>query len=369
MPRNDHRVVQASEAKVSSGKLATAVDVLERAIEKGVMPGAVVCASRAGRIFLHRAMGTLDDSAGHPVKLDTIYDLASITKPMATAASALVLAEQGKLSLAAGIGSLLPDVPQQLSSATVQQLLTHISGLPAHANCFESGTGFEAASRAIFAQPLAAGSRYEYSCLGFILLGRIVEQISQMPLNEFARKAVFDPLDLSADVQFKPDATFFHRIAVTKSRESALPGETSENMLLGIVNDGNCRAIGGVAGNAGLFGTAADVLAFGDAILNQRPGLFGAPTRERILVNQINPTVGAHTLMFFAQGNGYCPSGDLLSPQTVGHSGFTGCVLTLDPKYQLVVVVLSNRVYSSGDAAPWLSARRHFLNALAGALD
>jgi serine-type D-Ala-D-Ala carboxypeptidase len=193
--------------------------------------------------------------------------------------------------------------------------------------------------------------------------------VSGLPIGGFARENVFDFLGLSDDVMFNPDPSLHHRIAPTNSREKALPGESDENTLQGVVNDGNCRAIGGVAGNAGLFGTARDVLAFGEAILHRSPKLFGAPTTERILRNQLNPAIGAHTLMFFAQGNSLCPAGDLLSNEAVGHSGFTGNVLTIDPKYELNVVVLTNRVYNSADAAPWLSARRRFLNALASAID
>jgi len=365
MPESDSSLTYAG---IDSRRLSRAIDVLKRGIDEGALPGGVVCAARRERVFVHRALGTIDGKK--PVDPDTIYDLASITKPMATASSVLALAEQGKLALAATLGALLENVPKRQVDATVHQLLTHASGLPAHTNCFERGRGIDAAIETILAQPTQTrGSAYAYSCLGFILLGRIVELVSGLSLDGFARANIFDPLGLSCDVTFTPDASLRPRIALTKSREKALPGESDENTLLGIVNDGNCRAIGGVAGNAGLFGTAHDVLKFGEGILHRTPKLFGAPTTDRVLKNQLDPKIGAHTLMFFAQGNGLCPAGDLLSPHAVGHSGFTGNVLTIDPQYDLTIVVLTNRVYSSGDAAPWLSARRRFLNALASAID
>nr|CAA9232977.1 Beta-lactamase class C-like and penicillin binding proteins (PBPs) superfamily [uncultured Armatimonadetes bacterium] len=335
------------------------------------MPGAQVCALRRGQMFLHAALGTLDGERA--VTTDTVYDLASVTKPMATAATLLTLVEQGRLTLAASVPSLLGERAAHLANVTVLHLLTHTSGLPAWKALYRSGTGTDAALAAILRIPMGAppGTKYEYSCLGFILLQHIIEAVSGTPLDELARTNVFEPLGLTS-VTYRPPGELHDRIAPTRSDETVGEGEDAGKHIVGLVHDGNARGVGGVSGNAGLFGTAREVAAFGDAVrqggaCSQR--LFGAPTTARVLASQIKPEVGAHTLLFFAQGNGLCPSGDLLSPRAVGHSGFTGTLLTLDPEYDLTVAVLTNRVFSDPtDGSKWLGVRRKFLNALAAAL-
>ena len=364
-----HEPISPEEINVDGRRLARAVDVLRAGIDEGAMPGAAVCALRRGRIFLHEALGTTDGT--RPATVETIYDLASVTKPMATASSVLTLVEQGRLTLTATLPSLLGEAASHLANVTVQHLLTHTSGLPAWKPLYQSGQGLDAAVAAILRLPTAPpGTRYEYSCLGFILLGRIVRQVSGQSLDAFARENVFQPLGL-ADTGYAPAETLQGRIAPTRSAEKAAEGEDKEAALVGVVHDGNARGIGGVSGNAGLFGTARDVATFGEAMrqggaCGQR--LLGAPTLARVLASQVKPEIGAHTLMFFAQGNGLCPAGDLLSPRAVGHSGFTGTVLTLDPEYDLTVAVLTNRVLTDPDGAKWLPLRRRFLNALAAAL-
>lgn len=327
------------------------------------MPGGVVCAFRRGELFLHHAFGTRDDE--QPATLDTIYDLASLTKPLATAASIVTLVEQGQLHLGAKLPDLLGEAASHLAGVTVLHLLTHTSGLPAWTACYEKGLGLDAAVGAILRLPTApVGTKYEYSCLNFILLGRIIEQLSGQSLDAFAREKVWAPLGLNT-LSFHPDPSLRSQIAPTRSEE----GPDRDHDLVGVVHDGNARGIGGVSGNAGLFGTALDVARFGEAL--RTPGaLFGAPTLARVFENQNKPEIGAHTFLFFAQGNGFCPSGDLLSPRAVGHSGYTGTFLTLDPAYDLTVVTLTNSVFARppGGKAKWLPVRRKFLNALAGAL-
>jgi CubicO group peptidase (beta-lactamase class C family) len=343
-------------------RLTTAVDVLRDAIDQGAMPGCVVRCLRRGEVFLDVALGTLDGR--RPTARDTIYDLASLTKPIATASSVLTLVEHGRLALNASPASLLPDVPESLAAVTVHHLLTHTSGLPAHCRLWEQSAPSHVS--AILGLPCApAGTKYEYSCLGFILLGRIVEALTGQALDAFAGTHVFEPLGLT-DTTYRPPASLHPRIAPTRSLETALPTDQPDRDLLGVVHDGNARSMAGVSGNAGLFGTAADVARFGQAILAGE--LFSRPTTARILQSQVDPKIGGHTLMFFAPPNPLCPAGDLLSPRAVGHSGYTGTLLAIDPEYDLVAVVLSNRVYTDADGSKWLPARRRFMNALAAAI-
>jgi CubicO group peptidase (beta-lactamase class C family) len=339
-------------------RLAGAAAVLRDGLAAGAAPGGVVCALRGGEIILQEALGTLDGE--RPVCLDTRYDLASLTKPMATGAVLVRLVEQGVLSLQSAIADLAPEFAA-FERVTVGQLLTHTSGLPAWTALYESGSTLRDAVVTIAALPRAApGAVYAYSCLGFILLQRVIETVIGEPLGEVARDLVFEPLGLR-DTGYRPDAALAGNIAPTRSGEG--PGH--DDPLVGVVHDGNARSLGGISGNAGLFGTASDVARFGEGV---RDGaFFGAPTRARALASEIAPSLGAHTLLFFGGGNPLCPTGDLLSRRAVGHSGFTGTVLVIDPEYDLTVAVLTNAVYGAGKTH-WLGLRRRFLNALASSL-
>jgi CubicO group peptidase (beta-lactamase class C family) len=348
-------------------RLSGAVDVLKHGIDTQAMPGAVVCCFRKGKPFVHQALGTLDGT--RPNSVETIYDLASVTKPMATAASLVRLLEAGKITLMQTMPEFFGEAAGQLANVTVGNLLTHTSGLEKHARLWEKGSrDLDSACAAILNLPtVPVGTRYEYSCLGFILLGKIVQQVAGQSLDRFAKENVFEPLGLK-QTGYLPAAGLRERIAPTRSLEVLRDGETTETAHVGVVNDGNARSIGGVSGNAGLFGTVSDVARFGQAMLSGVPRLFATPTRARIFQNQVRPEIGAHTLLFFSQPHSWCPAGDLLSPRVVGHSGYTGNALAIDPEHELVIAVLTNRVYWDRDGSKWLTVRRKFFNAMAGAI-
>ncbi len=369
--------MDAKAAKVNAVRVQRAVDVLKRGVEFGAMPGAVVCAYRNGSLFLHEAIGTTNGET--PARTSTLYDLASLTKPLATASSVLALAEEGRLLLGAPLGEFFGDASASLPGVTVRHLLTHTSGLPAWTPCYDSGYGLDNAVAAILRLTPTAppGERYEYSCLGFILLARIVGMVTGYHQDRVARDRVFAPLGLSSLRFAPPHDTPDLRAGIAPTIPREGPGK--DETLTGVVHDGNARGIGmggnangasDVSGNAGLFGCAHDVAAWGEAVLRGLPSqapLWGAPTRARMLESQIPADVGGHTLAFFAHPNGLAPVGDLLSDRAVGHSGYTGTVLTIDPAYDLTVAVLTNAVYGDGKA-DWLKVRRRFLNALASAL-
>ena len=349
-------------SSISSRRLRVAQQVLEEGIVAGAMPGATVCVLHRGEMILHTALGTQDGET--PTTTDTIYDLASLTKPMATGSSLLTLIEAGKVTLTTPVKEFFGEDAPHLEKATLAHLLTHTSGLPSWTACYANGTGPEAAIREILKLPTAPpGTKYEYSCLGFILLHKIIEMVSGKQLDVYAQEHIFAPLHLT-ETGYRPAESLRSRIAPTVSLE----GPDRDAPLVGICHDGNARGIGGVSGNAGLFGTAHEVARFGESLRHATgTSLFGIPTNARIFENQLKPEVGAHTLLFFAQGNGYCPSGDLLSPRTVGHSGYTGTLLTIDPTHAVTIALLTNAVYADGKAS-FLTVRRKFLNAVAAAL-
>ncbi len=353
-------------------RCARALEVL-RAGVGAAYPGATVCAYRSNQCFLHEAFGTHGGSS--PARLESLYDLASLTKPMATASSVLTLVERGKLSYTDTLEMFFGKTAEKREAITVRQLITHTSGMVAWLPLYKSGLGLTNAVNAILAAPTenrpTSGTAYEYSCLNYILLGAIVEQVSGKTLAAFAREKVFVPLGL-LDTMYLPDALLKKRIAPTQSEEGV--EDVIPLTLCGTVHDGNARGIeagGDVSGNAGLFSTARDVARFGNALLHSgETRLFAVPSLSRVWENQI-AGVGGQSLLFYTQGNGYNPSGDLLSTQTVGHSGYTGTILTIDPANDLSIAVLTNSVYpvAGGAGKPgWLSLRRRFLNALAASL-
>ncbi len=355
---------------IDRDRLGRALEMLRGGVGSAY-PGATICGYRRNQCFVDLAFGTHGGSS--VARPDSLYDLASLTKPLATASSILILVERGLLSYADTLEWLFGgDRVNHWKAVTVRQLVTHTSGLPAWLPLYKSGPGLECAVDTILSTPAenrpAPGASYEYSCLNYILLGRIVEDISGKTLAAFARENVFAPLGM-IDTMYEPDALLRKRIAPTQSEEG--PESEQPVTLCGTVHDGNARGIGGVSGNAGLFGTARDVARFGNAVLY--PGaarIFGAPSLARIRENQI-PGVGGQSLLFYTDGNGFNPVGDLLSPQAIGHSGYTGTVLTIDPANDLVVAVLTNSVYPTeyGEGKlGWLALRRRFLNALAASL-
>ena len=357
---------------VDRDRCARAVEVLRGAVGTAY-PGATCVAFRRNRCFLDEAFGTHGGSS--PARPESLYDLASLTKPMATASSVLTLVECGKMTYADTLEAYFGDAAEERKNVTVRELVTHTSGMEAWLPLYKTGLGLESAVQSILAAPTAdrpkPGTAYEYSCLNYILLGAIVQKVGGKTLAAFARENVWTPLGL-LDITYTPDALLKKRLAPTQSEEGmedALPVT-----LCGAVHDGNARGIeagGDVSGNAGVFGTARDVARFGNALLH--PGdapLFAAPSLRRVWDNQI-VSVGGQSLLFYTAGNGYNPSGDLLSPQTVGHSGYTGTMLVIDPANDLVVAVLTNSVYpvAGGSGKPgWLQVRRRFLNALAASL-
>ncbi|MFM7320378.1 MAG: serine hydrolase domain-containing protein [Armatimonadota bacterium] len=346
--------------------MRAARQLLLRGIEAGATPGATVHVSRYGETIWREALGTTDGTT--PTTLDTRYDLASLTKPIATAATVVAIAARGDLLLSSPIADVLGSDGAAFPGITVRHLLTHTSGLPAWIACHAAGPGLPAAVAAIAGAPCAApGSRYEYSCLGYILLAAIVEHVAGAPLDQVARRHVFKPFG-GRSLGFRPGPV--PGVAPTVSRE----GTEAELpvVLRGVVHDGNARAIesagASVSGNAGLFGAVDDVAAFGSAVCGwgkRRRQLWSDPVRHAFLDPCSEPA--GHTLGLFCAPNPLVPSGDLFSPRAVGHSGYTGTALLIDPEHDVVVAVLANAVFGEGKA-DWLVLRRRLMTAIAAAL-
>ncbi|UQA62610.1 exo-beta-N-acetylmuramidase NamZ domain-containing protein [Polyangium aurulentum] len=311
------------------------------AIDRGEVPGALLAVVRGGRVVLRKAYGLREkEPAAAPMTPDAVFDLASLTKPIATAASVLLLAERKKLRLSDPVSRHLPDFDGDgRERVTVEDLLLHVSGLPAADAIAGYGEGKERALARILRTRLVhpPGAAFLYSDLGYLLLGEIVARVSGEPLEEFARKNLFEPLGM-ADTVFRPPAALQAR---------AVPSERSEGrMLKGEVHDPRARALGGVAGHAGLFSTADDLTRFvrmiagGGAIDGRRvlaaETVLAMTTLRPLPSGEKGAADKMHALAFGPMFNG------------VGHTGFTGTALWLDPRRGDAVILLASRLHPDG---------------------
>lgn len=356
--------------------------VVGHAMEQGQTPGAVVLIGRGTEVLYHGAFGhraLVPDPL--PMLPDTVFDVASLTKPIATATAIVQLAESAELLLSDPVCRFLPGfVGEGRESVTLWHLLTHTSGLPAYKDYLaEWGEQVPPAERRarvmadICSLPLVHpfGSRFLYSCLGYIVLASVVEVASGQRLDEFARMQIFEPLEMH-DTGFNPSGALSRRCAATEP----LP----QGVLVGVVHDENARFLSGVGGNAGLFSTAPDLSRYMAALLEKmRPPAAGRPrwpdlpvspaAARLMLTPQSHLPDGVRSLGWDVD-TAYTPQvrGDLLPPGGVAHSGYTGTSIWADPRTGGYVVLLTNRVHL-GREADISRLRRQVANLAAVALE
>jgi len=330
---------------------ATFDAIVMQGVREGVFPGAALVIGRRDTVFFKKGYGHLTWSGTSPVvEADsTLYDLASLTKVLATTTSLMILVDRGKVSLDAPVATYVPEFHGTGTGAiTVRHLLTHTSGLrptlPLH-----NATSDSAALRMVFdATPVVPpGSRVVYSDLNAILLGEIVHRASGEPLDVFARREVFVPLDLQQTV-FRPSGASLARVAPT--------GIWRGHPIGGVVNDQNAARLGGVAGHAGLFSTGTDVARFAQFILRggRLPDgrtLVRAETVRLFTTRAVggkNPRLEARALGWQAVPTGETVSsaGTRFGPRSFGHTGWTGTSIWIDPDRDLFVVLLTNRAFA-----------------------
>lgn len=344
-------------------KTNTLNDLITEAIEKKVFPGAVCALVVGGRVRYQGAWGYADPEAKKPAAETTLYDLASLTKPIAAATMLMLALERGLLTLETSVARYF-DHAKHLKDATIRHLVTHTGGLPAWRPIYQQAKGRDEAIQAVLNVPLdrKPGDGYTYSDLGYILLGAILETVFERPLNELVREQIAVPLGMNDTGFNPPDETQVH-LAPTANcsmREGKI--------LRGEVHDANSAAMGGIAGHAGLFSTLEDLIRYAQTLLRGGRPLLSYYTVQQMLAPQVTlpgQSGGWHTLGFFAHPNSYLPRGDLFPIRCVGHSGFTGTVLLLDPQVELGVILLTNHVYYSEEKTSYLDYRRKILNILA----
>lgn len=336
------------------------------AIQDGVFPGAVLAVRFQGRMVYQCGFGHVGRApADVPVSLETVYDLASLTKVLATTSAILLLVQQGHLQLEDPIANILRECQgATIGQAQIQHLLSHSSGLPSWKPFYkaigeqdEVTPGFLGSERAkevilhaITQEKLIAtiGARAEYSDLGFMLLGFLVERISSLPLSEFCQQFLCSeeaiPLDfIPTSSSFTEGTSLRDWLLVAPTEYDAWRGR----VLQGEVHDENAYALGGVAGHAGLFGSAAGVLAISGYWLNsykERDSIFSSELTKKFVAKH-SQVSGSSWALGWDTPSDPSSSGQYFSPHSFGHLGFTGTSLWIDPDKELEVVLLSNRVY------------------------
>ncbi|MBX3234440.1 MAG: DUF1343 domain-containing protein [Labilithrix sp.] len=320
---------------------------IEAAIAAGKLPGCVVAVGRHDGILFTRAYGSRSLLPEKTVMTaDTVFDLASLTKPVATTSSLMVLVDRGQVDLDARASTYVPELAR-LPPFTVRQLLVHTSGLPAITPLADWSPDRSDLMRRIGALTLknAPGTTFTYSDVGFVVLQEIVQRVSGKTLMAFAADEVFAPLGMK-ETGFLPPSDLRARTAPTEWRDGGI--------IQGDVHDPRAFALGGISGNAGVFSTARDLSRIARALLQRGvlddKRVFGASVIDRFLARQETPK-GGRALGWDLDSSFATHKSPLLSPRAFGHGGYTGTALWIDPDKDLFVVFLSNRVHPDGKGA------------------
>lgn len=356
--------------------------ILEKAVADDEVPGVVLLVCHRGRIVYRKAFGSRAVvPQRESMTPDTIFDLASLTKVVATAPSVMRLVEEGKVRLNDPVARYLPEFRGNgKEQITVRMLLTHTSGLAPDPPLSAAEAGAASLWKEINDEaPIAPpGARFIYSDTGFIALGELVERVSGMALDEFAARNIFAPLGMRY-TRFRPPIAWRPRIAPTEEidlPESEKPGSGRGRILRGEVHDPRARATGGVAGHAGLFSTADDLAIFCRMMLGEGHiagardrRLFAAATIHKMTTPQTPPWIPTARGLGWDIDSWYSsPRGELFPVGSYGHTGFTGTSLWLDPASQTFVILLANSVHPYSRPAI-SSLRSRVATAVAAALN
>jgi beta-N-acetylhexosaminidase len=375
----------------SVGMDAGALDALDRyilrAIADSVAPGVALAVGRGTTLVRLRGYGRVDwDPESAPITPYTLFDLASLTKVVGTTSAVKVLVERGLLELDDAVVRYLPEFARgdvRKREVTVRDLLLHRSGLPAYRRFFDELRGAEAIRQAVFDLRLDVppGARTVYSDIGFLTLAWVVEAASGEPFDRFLQRRVFAPLGMD-DTLFNPPSHLHPRTAFTEV-ELVLRGRH----IRGEVHDENAFAVGGIAGHAGLFSTAADLAVFVQLLASggeldacghvPASGLACSRGRDRAVRLYDGATIRSFALrpgddtsraLGWDTPSGRSSAGDYFSAAAYGHTGFTGTSIWVDPELDLWVVLLTNRVNPSSANSRHVPFRRAVHDAVAAAV-
>jgi CubicO group peptidase (beta-lactamase class C family) len=340
--------------------------IVTAAIADSTSPGVAIAVGRHGQVAILKGYGRTDWADSAPaVTPETIYDLASLTKVIATTTAAMLLEQEYRLDLDRPVASYLPGFDSSDKALiTTRLLLTHRAGFEAFAPLYREHTGREQYLAQINARPLryAPGARAIYSDWSPIVLQLVMERITGQPLDVFTRDRIFTPLGM-ASTMFRPPETLLSRVAPTEIRPS------TATPLHGRVHDENAEAIGGVAGHAGLFGSARDLAVFAQMMLHggyhDGMWLLRPETIARWTARKERDASRAYGWDTPSPGSS---AGIFFSPRSFGHTGFTGTSMWLDPQKDLYVIVLTNAVNPTRRHTKHFKLRRDVANAVQSAV-
>ena len=349
---HDHSSIALSNPEIE--RFSAAYRVLEQAIQGHAFPGCAFGALAGGELVLADALGGFTYEEGAPpVRTDTVFDIASLTKVVSTTAVAMLLYQTGVLDVDTPLGDLLPgfvvgrESTERARKVTIRHLLAHNSGLPGYVEFFRTVTTPAALFRACLELPIEAvpGEHAEYSDPGFILLGKALEVLLRTDLAVAAQKMVFDPLDLTS-TRFYPSLQERHRIPPTEIDETF-----RHRRIQGEVQDENASILNGAAGHAGLFSNVPDLLRFASEIVasakndgrSSSKTLFSADTIETFAMRQ-GPE-GSSRALGWDTPSPESSAGHHFSSHSIGHLGYSGCSLWIDLDADIAVVLLTNRTW------------------------
>ncbi len=357
--------INPAQVSVSLQKLQNIDVEVESEIEQHHLPGAVVLVARSGGVVWRKAYGSrVLEPAREAMTTDTIFDLASLTKVVATATSIMILVERGKVRLSDPLSNYIPEIKGEgRERITLELLLTHRAGYAPDFDLKDRWSGYDQAIKKLIQEPLRnpPGAKFVYSDINYIALGEVVHRVSGLTLDEFARQNIFLPLGMR-DTGFRPKANLRSRIAPTEQRRGQLSylgdkpqdsEEDADKWLRGEVHDPTSYRMGGVAGHAGLFSTADDLAIYCQMILNGgeyngvrilAPLTVAEMTRPRLVTD----TGWTRGLGWDIDSSFSSNRGDLFPLGSFGHTGFTGTSFWIDPASKMFVVFLSNRVHPNG---------------------
>lgn len=335
--------------------------LIEQFIQARNAPGAVMMCGDQKHTYGPYAFGTTSFFPhATPVRPDTLFDLASLTKVVATTTLALRFLEEGQFRLDDTIGHFFPRVGPDKRNITVRQLLTHTSGLPAWAQLYAMIDDPARVVESIFQLELSSspGTKVEYSCIGFILLGKLLEILGGNTLDKLVHEVVLKPIGMESAC-YNPKVDRYASIAYTEWATDR------KEFLCGLVHDENARSLRGVSGNAGLFGTAEDLAKFAQMIIGDGSNLPSLLRKETLALLRKNYTYGLgenRTLGWMHLQDSLNSGGDLLSPLAIGHTGFTGTSLWIDLKLGRFFILLTNRVHPTRENPAIIRFRPLFHN-------
>lgn len=349
--KNPLNITSTSEARIPAPQyenqdriFSRAFKILADAVEQRAFPGAALAATHGGKLVGLKTLGRFTFDVTSPsVEAESIFDLASLTKVVATTSMAMILYERGLLDLEMPVVGILPEFQSEDSrrkEVTFRQLLAHSSGLPGYERLFLWSKFKDELLHKAFAVPLKhnPGARAEYSDVGFILLGVALERIAGEPLDRFCQREIFGPLGMS-HTSYNPPASSKSKIPPTADDKTF-----RKRVIQGEVQDENASVMDGVAPHAGLFATASDLAIFAQAKLNGGAPILRRETLSSFTRREQSPA-GTSRALGWDTPSKPSQSGKYFSPSSFGHLGYTGTSLWIDPERQISVTLLTNRTW------------------------